>query len=73
MCYIAINRRVSPLGVVANVLDCNIGVSKFELHSYYDVHFRTNTLGKGMNSLILSICGLNSTTTVRLQDDFGIW
>ena len=38
--------------VEANVLDCDIGVSEFELQSHYYVHFRTNTLGKGMNLLI---------------------
>ena len=37
---------------VANVLDCNIVVSKFKLLLCYYVHFQTNTLGKGMNSLI---------------------
>ena len=31
--------------VVGKVLDCDILVNEFELH------FRTNTLGKGMNSL----------------------
>ena len=41
----------SHSGVVANVLDCHIVVSEFELHYY--VHFRTNTLRKDMNSLIL--------------------
>ena len=38
----------SPCGVVANVLDCDIIVSKFEQKSYYFVHFRTNTLGEGV-------------------------
>ena len=38
-------------GVVANVLDCDV-VSEFELQSCDYIHFRTNTLGKGMNSLI---------------------
>ena len=37
--------------VVANVLDCDIIVSKFELQAHYDVHFQTNTTGKGMNPL----------------------
>ena len=42
----------SPHGIVANVLDCDIVVSKFELQSLYYVHFRTNTLRKGMDPLI---------------------
>ena len=38
---------------MVNVLDCNILVSEFELQLRYYVHFRTNTLGKDVNSLIL--------------------
>ena len=44
-------------GVEANVLDCNIWVIKFELQSRYYVLFVTNTLGKYMDSLILSAVG----------------
>ena len=39
-------------GVVANVLDCDIIVSEFEIQSRYYVHFQINTLRKGMNLLI---------------------
>ena len=35
-----------PRGVVANVLDCNIIVSEFDLWSFYYIHFWINTLGK---------------------------
>ena len=38
-------------------LNCGIVVSEFELQSSYYVHFRTNTLGKGMNPLILPAMG----------------
>ena len=41
--------EAGPHGIVANVLDCYIVVSEFELQSRYYVHFRTNTLQKGMN------------------------
>ena len=41
---------------------------EFEFQSRYYVHFRTNTLGKGMNPLILPSYGLNSTTTVLLEE-----
>ena len=34
-----------------------IVVSEFEFHSRYYVHFRTNTLGKGMNLRILPAMG----------------
>ena len=43
--------------VMANVLDFNIVVSEFELQWHYYIHFRTNTLGKGMNSLIPQLWG----------------
>ena len=39
-------------GVVANVLDCDILVSEFELQLHHNIHFRTNTLEKGMNPII---------------------
>ena len=44
--------RISPHGVMAYVRDYSFEVSEFEHQSSYYVHFRTNTLGKGMNSLI---------------------
>ena len=34
---------------VANMLDCDIVISEFKLQSRYYIHFRSNTLGKGMN------------------------
>ena len=37
--------------------DCRIEVSEFELQSRYYVHFRTNTLRKDMNPLILPAMG----------------
>ena len=40
-------------GVMVKALDCGIVISEFERQSRYYVHFRTNTLGKGMNPLIL--------------------
>ena len=42
----------SPCNVVANVLDCDIVINKFELQSRYYVHFRINTLRKGTNPII---------------------
>ena len=44
-------------GVMVKVLDCGIVVCEFELQSRYYVHFRTNTLGKGMYPLILPEMG----------------
>ena len=38
----------STAGVMAKVLDCSLEVSEFELQSRYYVHFRINTLGKGI-------------------------
>ena len=42
-----------PRSVMVKAIDYEIVVSEFELQSRYYVHFRTNTLDKGMNPLIL--------------------
>ena len=42
----------TPNEMVANVQDCSLTVSEFDLQSYYYVHFWINSLGKGTNSLI---------------------
>ena len=39
----------SPRRVVANMLDCDIVESEFELQLRYNVYLRTNTFGKSMN------------------------
>ena len=39
--------------VVANVMDCDIIVSEFEIQSRYYVQFRTNSLKKGMDFPII--------------------
>ena len=44
-------------GVMVKALDCGIVVSEFVLQSRYYVHIRANTLGKGMNPLILPAMG----------------
>ena len=54
----------SPRDVVANVLDCDIIVNEFELQSHYHVHIRTNTLGKGMKSVIPPAEKLDSIAVV---------
>ena len=46
-----------PRGVTVKVMDYGIVVSEFVLLSCYYVHFRANTLGKGMNLLILPAMG----------------
>ena len=46
-----------PRGVMVKAMDCGIVVSEFVLQSCYYVHFRVNTLGKGMNPLILPAMG----------------
>ena len=44
-------------GVMVKELACVIVAREFELKSGYYVDFRTNTLGKGMHSLILPSMG----------------
>ena len=46
-----------PRGVMVKAMDCRIVVRDFVLQSRYYVHFRANTLGKGMNPLILPAMG----------------
>ena len=57
----------SHCGLMAKMLDCNLKVSKFELQSFYYVHFQVNTLGKGMKPFILSLYGVNNISAVPLQ------
>ena len=45
---------------MTSVVDCDIVVGEFEFYSGYYVHFRTNTVGKGMNNLYPHRYGLNS-------------
>ena len=42
---------------MVKAMDCGIVVSKFELQLRYYVHFRTNTLGKGINPFTLPAMG----------------
>ena len=42
-----------PRGVMVKAMNCGIVVREFVLQSRDYVHFRANTLGKGMNPLIL--------------------
>ena len=42
---------------MVKAMDCEIVVGVFELQSRYYVHFRTNTIEKGMNPLILPAMG----------------
>ena len=51
------NQGGCPRGVVVKAMGCGIVVSEFVLQSRYYVHFRTNTLGKDMNPLILPAMG----------------
>ena len=45
------------LVLMVKAMDCGIVVREFVLQSRYYVHFRANTLGKGMNPLILPDMG----------------
>ena len=49
--------RGCPRGVMVKAMECGIVVSEFVLQSRYYVHVRANTLGKGMNPLILPAMG----------------
>ena len=49
--------RGCPRGVMFKAMDCGIIVREFVLQSCYYVHFQANTIGKGMNPLILPAMG----------------
>ena len=51
------NTEKSPRGVMVKEMDFGIVVCEFVLQSCYYTHFRANTLGRGMNSLILRAMG----------------
>ena len=55
-------------GVMVKAMDCGIVVSEFVFHLHYYVHFRANTLGKGMNPPYPPSYGLNSNTAVLLGE-----
>ena len=46
-----------PSGVMVKAMDCGVVVREFVLQSRYYVHFQANTLGKGMNPLIIPAMG----------------
>ena len=57
ICFVYRWFQGGPCGVMIKAMDCGIVVSEFELQSLYYVHFWINTLGKGMNPLILQGMG----------------
>ena len=54
---------------MVKVLDCDLEVSKLEFQLSYYFPFRTNTLGKGMNTFIPSTVSL----FLFYKDGFGIF
>ena len=54
--FLHIYRRC-PCGVMVKAMDSGIVVSEFVLQLHYYVNFQANTLGKGMNPLILPAMG----------------
>ena len=70
--YIYHNTRGCPRGIIVKEIDCGLVISEFELQSRYYVHFRANTLGKGMNPLIPPAMGQILSLLFFKKDDFGI-
>ena len=67
---VSVISSVSLCDIVANILDCDIVVSEFELQSPY--YFLTFTLGKDIKAVIPTPSfELNSTSTFLLQE--GLW
>ena len=57
---------------MVKAMDCGIVVREFVLQSRYYVHFRANTLGKGMNPLILPAIGQIVPLLFFSKNSFGI-
>ena len=55
-------------GVMVKAMDCGIVVSEFVLQSRNYLHFRANTLGKGIKPPYPLSYGLNSTTSVLVGE-----
>ena len=66
------NNRRCPRGVMVKAMDCGIVVREFVLQSRYYVHSQANTLGKGMNPLILPAMGEIVPLLFFLENSFGI-
>ena len=45
----------SPQNIMVKVYDCGLEVSESEYQLYFHFHFRTNTIGEGMNHFILQL------------------
>ena len=56
-CNVINYRGGCPPGVMVKAMDCEIVISEFELQLCFYVHFRANTLGKGMNPFFLPAMG----------------
>ena len=57
---------------MVKAMDCGIVEREFVLQSRYYVHFRANTLGKGMNPLILLAMGYIVQLLFFLENNLGI-
>ena len=66
--HILFPSRGCPRGVMVKAMDCRIVVSEFVLQSRYYVHFRSNTLGKGIEPPYPPSYGLNCPNTVLLGE-----
>ena len=55
----------SPCGIVANVLDCDIVISEFQLHLCNYIHFQTDSLNPKKKGKIVPLLSFE-------KDGFGI-
>ena len=65
-------RGESSKGAEANVLECDIVVTKFKFQSQFSVHFRANIFGNGMNPFIRQAMGGIVPLLFFYKDLFGI-
>ena len=62
-----------PRGVMVKAMDCRIVVREFVLQSRYYVHFRANTLGKGLSTLSMELPVANSSNELSPRSPLRVY
>ena len=62
----------SVYDIMAKVLDYGLEMSEFKLQLHYYVHFQSNTLANGIETLIISPMGWIVLLLFFYKDRFGV-
>ena len=72
ICFFMFKNLPAGVGVMANVLDCDVIVSEFKLWLSFYIPIWTNTLMKCINFIINPALELSRTTTVVTSRDTNV-